>query len=593
LAAALASCGDGGSRGASLPQAATTPAGIAEKYSGPLAAAKFTITIPGLKSTGATARRPAYISASTALVTIILNGAPFGFPQPGTFALTLGSTNPTSNVACPAAGPGYTCTIPIRIPPGSDSLTVSTKDAFGIVLSQQSATFAITAGQNNTPSMLLDANTGSITVTPPGTGVLVWGKGCSGSTIFGSRDLSATCTANFGHSTATKSFTLNVADPRGMTIPLNSPDAPTLSASSSNAAQFMTNMFGNTLMITPFGGGGTATISVTATPANSSGTSPGDGLAPVVLAFTVTEYPTGTVTEFSSGISPGSGPLGLASGPDGNLWFTEYNTDLIGRITPNGTVTEFSAGITSFSAPQRITSGPDGNVWFTEFHGGIGRITPTGTVTEFSAAVTASRQPFGITTGPDGNLWFTESATNANGIGRITPTGTLTEFSAGLTANSQPQEIATGSDGNLWFAETSGSGIGRITPTGTVAEFSAGITVGSQPQGITSGPDGNLWFTEYLGNRIGRITPSGTVTEFSAGITAASRPTEITTGPDGNLWFTEEVGNRIGRITPNGSVTEFAAGTIANCHPWGITSGPDGNLWFTESNGNTIARIAP
>ena len=36
-------------------------------------------------------------------------------------------------------------------------------------------------------------------------------------------------------------------------------------------------------------------------------------------------------------------PDGITTGPDGNLWFTEYNGDRIGRITPPGEVTEFAA----------------------------------------------------------------------------------------------------------------------------------------------------------------------------------------------------------------------------------------------------------
>jgi len=71
------------------------------------------------------------------------------------------------------------------------------------------------------------------------------------------------------------------------------------------------------------------------------------------------------------------------------------------------TFTEFltpTAGV----GPTSITTGPDGNLWFTEYEGdNIGRITPNGTITEFPIP-TAGSQPFGITTGPDGNLWFTE-----------------------------------------------------------------------------------------------------------------------------------------------------------------------------------------
>lgn len=32
--------------------------------------------------------------------------------------------------------------------------------------------------------------------------------------------------------------------------------------------------------------------------------------------------------------SAGSEPLGITAGPDGNLWFTDYGTSKIGKITP-------------------------------------------------------------------------------------------------------------------------------------------------------------------------------------------------------------------------------------------------------------------
>ena len=43
--------------------------------------------------------------------------------------------------------------------------------------------------------------------------------------------------------------------------------------------------------------------------------------------------PDGVATEFSAGISPGAQPVNIVMGPDGNLWFTEYGTGFIARIT--------------------------------------------------------------------------------------------------------------------------------------------------------------------------------------------------------------------------------------------------------------------
>ena len=65
-----------------------------------------------------------------------------------------------------------------------------------------------------------------------------------------------------------------------------------------------------------------------------------------------------------------------------------------------------------------MTAGPDGDIWFTEFSANkIGKITTGGTFAEY-AIPTANSQPGDIAAGPDGNLWFTEYA--ANKIGKIT-----------------------------------------------------------------------------------------------------------------------------------------------------------------------------
>jgi streptogramin lyase len=48
-----------------------------------------------------------------------------------------------------------------------------------------------------------------------------------------------------------------------------------------------------------------------------------------------------TITEFTVPTAV-SQPWLIAAGPDGALWFTEYNGNKIGRITTTGTITEFT-----------------------------------------------------------------------------------------------------------------------------------------------------------------------------------------------------------------------------------------------------------
>src|SRR5262249_38562825 len=138
-----------------------------------------------------------------------------------------------------------------------------------------------------------------------------------------------------------------------------------------------------------------------------------------VPAVTATEFPIPTAA---------SGPTSITKAADGNLWFTEFNSDRIGRVTPAGVVTEPVILTTMGSGPLDIVSGPDGALYFTErFTDKIGRINP---LAGSDAAIQASFQEFStapgsgptsIAVGPDGNLYFTEF--NTDQIARITTGG--------------------------------------------------------------------------------------------------------------------------------------------------------------------------
>jgi len=124
--------------------------------------------------------------------------------------------------------------------------------------------------------------------------------------------------------------------------------------------------------------------------------------------------PIGQIKEFSSGLNPGSFPDGIATGPDGALWFTTGGKS-VGRITTAGVVTTFIDPV-RMRGTYGIAAGPDGALWFTNYLGSsIGRISVDGTVTTYTGA--RIRYPVGITAGPDGALWFTDYL--GNSIGRV------------------------------------------------------------------------------------------------------------------------------------------------------------------------------
>jgi virginiamycin B lyase len=156
--------------------------------------------------------------------------------------------------------------------------------------------------------------------------------------------------------------------------------------------------------------------------------------------------------------------------PSGQLWFVESGLAKLGMVQISSlqlgtvnTVTEIAAGSSVANEVQKISADPNGNVWFTEPQSDkVARVNVSAvpiTVDEFSVP-TAKAQPNGIAPGPDGAMWFTE--TKGKNLGRIAfdaaPGATPTEFAFGFAA---PGGLVTGSDCSLWVTDAT-SPRGRI-----------------------------------------------------------------------------------------------------------------------------------
>jgi len=256
--------------------------------------------------------------------------------------------------------------------------------------------------------------------------------------------------------------------------------------------------------------------------------------------------PDGTVTDDAAALAalgPAPSLQGIAAASDGSLWLTAAaGAGSIARLTEQGALTVYSSGLTSGGGVDAIAAGPDGNMWFTESQSQrIGRITPQGTITEYGPT---SGSPTEIISGPDGDLWFVEVGA-FDGIGRITPAGVISEFPTGALAH----DLAAGPDGQLYFTEPSGAddqlpfgspAIGSMTDTGALTQEDIGVLFPFTAAWNIASAAGNLWLT-YPGGpgAIGELS-------FAPEVTAGGSPT---VGEDGVTVA--------GNVQANGELTTY------------------------------------
>jgi virginiamycin B lyase len=305
-----------------------------------------------------------------------------------------------------------------------------------------------------------------------------------------------------------------------------------------------------------------------------------------LLAISLAACAAGKTAPPPSAPQPGAGPLivgphspyAIAIGPDNNIWFTEYQGDRIGMMTPQGGVMRFP--IAPDGIAERLTGGPDGALWFTDPKGNrIGRIGIDGKI-KYVALPTSDCGPTGITLGADGLIYFTEHA--ASRIGRMSIDGTLAEFT--LPKKSGPAEIATGHDGAVYFIEDDAGRIGRISKSGAIREFRI-PSEHSIPSAIASGPDASIYFAELSTGKIGKMKLDGSFDEY---LIPHGKPLGLAAGADGNLWVTIPKEHLIYRMTSGGDFIGYLG--TDQIVPAFVAAAPDGNLYFSEPNGK-IGRI--
>jgi streptogramin lyase len=324
-----------------------------------------------------------------------------------------------------------------------------------------------------------------------------------------------------------------------------------------------------------------------------------------------------------------SEPWSLATGLDGNLWFTESNKDKIGKSTVSGSVTEYALP-SGYTEPRAITNGPQGALWFTADSAttaqAIGKITTSGTITMYDLADTPDHptlnlgdeyiRPSSITSG-GGYLFVDRGASRY--FQKIAVNGTSTS----IEVDSPDGYDGLGNDAwdlrgygaqTVVFDHYNGDGVWvlvlkanthstyspaeasleKIYFDGTTSKVIVPVSLASTGwDEMIMGSNGDLWIAG--GGAVKRITQTGAYTSVTLP-TSGDTAKELALGPDGAIWGTvwrtpaQGSGRKIFRIDPtNNQLVEW--NVASGSRPFGITSGPDDNVWYVEHFGNKVAKI--
>jgi len=342
---------------------------------------------------------------------------------------------------------------------------------------------------------------------------------------------------------------------------------------------------------------------------NSAGTAYGS-----VLKFTTSASISGinvTVSTLAGSIAGGfmngsgtaalfSGPQGVATDAQGNVYVADGFNNCIREITPAGVVTTYAgngtAGYTDgpassaeFYGPEAVAIDVQGDLYVSDIGNSVIRkITTAGVVSTFAG---------------NGTRGFVNGA------------GTVAEFN-------NPQGLAVDASGNVYVADRSNDLVRKITSAGVVSTFAGYYLAGygpiagsangtggnaefNNPVAVAVDASGNVYVADQNNYSVRKITQANVVTTFAGGIvqtTLVGAPAGVATDATGNVYVTDQNG-RVLEITTSsvlyilaGSATQSGyvdgAGDVARfSSPQGITVDSKGNVYVADLNNNVIRKL--
>ncbi len=297
-------------------------------------------------------------------------------------------------------------------------------------------------------------------------------------------------------------------------------------------------------------------------------------------------------------------PWDMAIAPDGVIFFTEYGTGRIRKLSPDGQVTTLSGGlfpgfadgppaVARFYRPEGITFLPDGSLVVADtYNHAIRRISLNGWVSTLAGNGKPGRQdgrgrdasfntPSGISTDPDGNIYVADTFNNL--IRKVTPDGQVTTL-----------------------AGTGASGYYDTNPLGSTFLNPGGLLYDPRDGGVFVADTGNHAIRKITQGRVTTLAGNGTpgFLDGSGPTTRFNNPFSVALDAQDRLYIADWINERVRVLLPNGSVNTLAGsegygyrdGPALSAKLKGLMNvrvGPNGWVYLADTDNERIRVIAP
>ncbi len=299
----------------------------------------------------------------------------------------------------------------------------------------------------------------------------------------------------------------------------------------------------------------------------------------------------------------GADPTTVTTGPGGRVWVAVTGAEKLvwfDATAPVPSPHDVVTGAAGDCGPVGLAAGGDGRIYFSTPTDALGctaanlirSVADTGLGPIAGNAVAGTVFDLAVTGGklfaPD----FGGDVVRRFSLGAAP----VQEAVFGAPAGSSPDGIAADGAGNLWFTAFTSGQVGRVAATAANASSAvmfapAGGTL-TNPVGIVAAADGNMYVAGSNSQNIARVSPAGAFTFFAA---PNAQPFRIVNGADGDLWFTDQARALVHRFVNSAprAVTTGATPTSAVAVLLSATVDPRGNDTTAVFDYGTTTPTAP